>query len=98
MGMVNSAAAAALEHLGPDWVVDAYTTGDVHLWRRLETRVARQTRFQALEIVRLETLGWCLLLDGKIQSSELDDRLYHELLVHPARLAHPRPRRALLLG
>ncbi|HEY7064894.1 MAG TPA: hypothetical protein VII06_25695 [Chloroflexota bacterium] len=89
---------AALDQLGSEWVVDAYTAGDVHLWRRLETRVARQTPFQALEIARLETLGWCLLLDGKIQSSELDDRLYHELLVHPALLVHPRPRRVLVLG
>jgi spermidine synthase len=87
-----------LEQIGPEWVVDAYTSGDVHLWRRLETRVALQTPFQALEIARLETLGWCLLLDGKIQSSELDDKLYHELLVHPALLAHPRPRRVLILG
>ena len=60
--------------------------------------MALQTPFQALEIARLETLGWCLLLDGKIQSSELDDRLYHELLAHPALLAHPRPRRVLILG
>jgi spermidine synthase len=89
---------SALEHLEQDWVVDAYSPGDVHLWRRLETRVALQTRFQSLEIARLETLGWCLLLDGKIQSSELDDKLYHELLVHPALLAHPRPRRVLILG
>ena len=96
--MVNTVDPTALEHLGPEWVIDAYSPGDVHLWRRLETRVALQTQFQALEIARLETLGWCLLLDGKIQSSELDDRLYHELLVHPALLAHPRPRRVLILG
>jgi spermidine synthase len=92
------AAPVALDHLGHDWVVDAYTPGDVHLWRRLETRIATRTRFQSLEIARLETLGWCLLLDGKIQSSALDDRLYHELLVHPALLAHPSPRRVLILG
>lgn len=92
------AAPTGLEQLGRDWVIDAYTPGDVHLWRRIETRVATQTRYQALEIARLETLGWCLLLDGKIQSSELDDKLYHELLVQPALLAHPRPRRVLILG
>jgi spermidine synthase len=96
--MADTAVPAALERLGPDWVIDAYSPGDVHLWRRLETRVALQTPFQALEIARLETLGWCLLLDGKIQSSELDDKLYHELLVHPALLAHPAPRRVLILG
>ncbi len=95
---MTGAVPPGLEQLGPDWVVDAYSAGDVHLWRRLETRVALQTPYQALEIARLETVGWCLLLDGKVQSSELDDKLYHELLVHPALLAHPRPRRVLILG
>jgi spermidine synthase len=96
--VADTAVPPGLESLGPDWVIDAYSPGDVHLWRRLETRVAVQTPFQTLEIARLETLGWCLLLDGKIQSSALDDKLYHELLVHPALLAHPRPRRVLILG
>ncbi len=86
---------AALER---DWLVDEHAPGDIHLFRRLETRVALQSPYQRIEIARLEPLGWCLILDGKLQSAELDERLYHELLVHPALLAHPRPQRVLILG
>lgn len=42
--------------------------------------------------------GRVLVLDGELQSSELDEQLFQELLVHPAMLTHPNPRRVLLLG
>ena len=32
-----------------------------------------------------------LVLDGRIQSSQADEFIYHETLVHPGLLAHPRP-------
>jgi spermidine synthase len=83
---------------GADWCVQPRTPGDLHLFRRLETRITTRTAFQEVEISRLETCGWTLILDGLIQSSEVDEHLYHELLVHPALLAHPHPRRVLVLG
>lgn len=42
--------------------------------------------------------GRVLLIDGELQGAELDERLYHELLVHPAMLSHPNPRRILIIG
>ncbi|MBI4591679.1 MAG: fused MFS/spermidine synthase, partial [Candidatus Rokubacteria bacterium] len=39
-----------------------------------------------------------LVLDGRIQSSQADEFIYHEALVHPGLLAHPRPERALVIG
>jgi spermidine synthase len=39
-----------------------------------------------------------LLLDGKAQSAEADERVYHEMLVHPALLSHPCPRRVFIAG
>lgn len=39
-----------------------------------------------------------LLLDGKVQSAEADEFVYHELLVHPAMLAHPNPRKVFICG
>jgi spermidine synthase len=80
------------------WLRDNNPTGDIHLYRRIETRYIARTRFQQVEIARVEPLGWCLVLDGLIQSAEVDERLYHELLVHPAMLLHPAPRRVLVLG
>lgn len=61
--------------------------------------VARATTpYQEAEIVETEALGRVLLLDGVTQVSERWEERYHEPLVHPALLAHPDPRRVLVLG
>ena len=39
-----------------------------------------------------------LLLDGKAQSAEADEFVYHELLVHPAMLLHPNPKSVFVAG
>lgn len=39
-----------------------------------------------------------LLLDGRMQSSEADELLYHELMVHPALLHHSNPKTVLIMG
>ena len=39
-----------------------------------------------------------LLLDGKVQSAEADERVYHECLVHPAMLHHPNPKAVFIMG
>ncbi|MBU0927079.1 MAG: fused MFS/spermidine synthase, partial [Spirochaetes bacterium] len=57
-----------------------------------------RTPFQAAELVETEALGRVLLLDGVTQVSERWEERYHEPLVHPALLAHPDPRRVLVLG
>jgi spermidine synthase len=37
-------------------------------------------------------------LDEKIQSTESDEYIYHEALVHPSLLAHPNPKRVFIAG
>lgn len=39
-----------------------------------------------------------LLLDGKVQSAEADEHVYHECLVHPALLHHPNPKSVFIMG
>jgi len=39
-----------------------------------------------------------LFLDGAIQSSEYDEFIYHEALVHPAMIAHGCPEKVLIIG
>ncbi|MBI3744291.1 MAG: polyamine aminopropyltransferase [Chloroflexi bacterium] len=56
------------------------------------------TAFQAVDIIETEPFGRTLVLDGKTQSSEADEAIYHEALVHPAMLSHPDPRRVLIAG
>ncbi len=58
----------------------------------------KRSRYQEIMVVRLRGFGKTLVLDGLIQSSEVDEYIYHEALVHPAMLLHPGPRRVLILG
>ena len=58
----------------------------------------RQTPFQLLEVYETPELGRIFRLDGFNMTSERDEFFYHEPLVHPAAVAHPHPRRALVIG
>ena len=58
----------------------------------------RQTPFQLLEVYETPELGRIFRLDGFNMTSERDEFFYHENLVHPSAVAHPNPRRALVIG
>jgi len=58
----------------------------------------RQTPFQLLEVYDTPDLGRIFRLDGCNMTSEKDEFFYHENLVHPAAIAHPAPKRALVIG
>src|SRR2546428_8086337 len=63
------------------------------------TIVKAQTMFQPVEIMEPASYGKLLVLDGRIQSSQADEFIYHEALVHPGMLAAGRPpRSALVIG
>jgi len=80
------------------WFYDRYTPAEVHAHRAGAVIARARTTFQDVVIQDLEHLGRCLIVDGKIQSAEIDEHIYHELLIHPAMLAHPAPRRVLVCG
>jgi spermidine synthase len=47
-----------------------------------------ESEFQTIELVESGPFGKVLLLDGKLQSAEADEFVYHESIVHPALLYH----------
>jgi len=57
-----------------------------------------ETKYQKVDIVRTHDFGIALLLDGLLQSAEIDEFVYHESLVHPTMIAHPDPKRVLIVG
>ncbi len=57
-----------------------------------------RTRYQDVLIVDTKLHGRMLFLDGVAQSSERDEFIYHEMLVHPALMSHLDPRRILVIG
>ena len=57
-----------------------------------------RTAFQSVAILDTACFGRTLVLDGKTQSSELDEFVYHEALVHPAMVSHPDPHSVFVAG
>ncbi|MDY6918310.1 MAG: polyamine aminopropyltransferase [Chloroflexota bacterium] len=80
------------------WFSDHISPDMVQMHRVTDTVYSGSTQFQSIEIIDTGAFGRCLVLDGKIQSSALDEFIYHEALVHPPMLAHPRPETALIAG
>ena len=56
------------------------------------------TPFQKILIFRNPTYGKVLCLDDIVQFSELDEAVYHEMIVHPLFFSHPRPEQILIIG
>lgn len=83
----------------PDkWLQDSISENFVQLHRIQEVLYAGQTKYQAVQIIRSGSFGTCLVLDGKIQSAEADEFIYHEALVQPSMIAHPHPETVFIAG
>ncbi len=57
-----------------------------------------QTRFQKMEIYETPHYGRIFRLDGFNMTSEREEFIYHENLIHPALSAHAAPRKVLVIG
>jgi spermidine synthase len=80
------------------WFFETTTPVEGHMHAIRRTIASAQTKYQQMEILELADYGKCLVLDGRIQSSQADEFIYHEGLVHPGLLAQPRPERAMVIG
>ena len=85
--------------IDPDkWFYDRVSQNLIQLHSIEEVLYSGQTRFQSAEIIRTGSFGKCLVLDGKIQSSEADEFIYHEALVQPAMITHLHPETVFIAG
>ncbi len=80
------------------WFIEFTTPHEAHMHAMQRFLVTAQSKFQTIEIADSYQYGRCLLLDGKMQSSQHDEFIYHEALVHPAMIIHPEPRRVAIIG
>lgn len=81
-----------------EWFHDYVTPDMVQSYSIKEIIYSGRTHYQSVEIIESGGLGRCLTLDGKIQSSEWDEFIYHEALVHPPMITHPHPQRVFIAG
>ena len=80
---------AMVEQLTEDWGFHIRSAGLLEQFA---------SAFQAIEVHDTVPFGRLFRLDGHLMTSEKDEFFYHENLVHPAALTHPRPARALIVG
>jgi spermidine synthase len=85
----DSAAGAMTEYLTDEWGFFVRSA------RRLEHF---RSPCQAVEVHDTVPFGRLFRLDGHFMTSEKDEFLYHENLVHMAAICHAAPRRALIVG
>tara|TARA_B100000749_G_C18421193_1_gene463560 strand:- start:415 stop:1338 length:924 start_codon:yes stop_codon:yes gene_type:complete len=81
-----------------DWHYELITPGLLQTEQRLRVFYRGQTEYQHVEVMDGATFGRTLVLDGKTQSTEVDEFAYHEALVHPSMIAHPNPKSVFVAG
>ena len=78
------------------WYVEEFFPTEQHHHAIDRVYYAGKTPFQSIGVIETAVLGKMLILDGDTQSSERDEKIYHEALVHPA-LAGTRDRSEILI-
>lgn len=74
-------------------------------WKNVEIRYGVKeilyedgSEFQHTQVVDTYQYGRMLLLDGIVQTTEKDEFIYHEMMVHVPMLSHPNPEKILIIG
>lgn len=80
------------------WFLESVVPNEYHVHGIKRSLVVRETKYQVAEILESYQFGKMLVLDGESQSSERDEYIYHEVLVHPAMILANNPKKVLLLG
>ena len=63
-----------------------------------ETLFSGQSAYQHVEVIDTVGFGRVLVIDNVFMTSEYDEFLYHEMLVHPALVTAPSVERVLVIG
>jgi spermidine synthase len=81
-----------------NWFTERFTPHESHSHEIKKTIIQTRTKFQNAILADSYSFGRCLILDGEMQSAQLDEFIYHECLVQPAMVLHPDPKDILILG
>ena len=80
-----------MEELTGKWLVETVYPDLAVMLRVQQVLFSGRTEYQHVEVIESDLYGRSLVLDGKTQSTERDEHVYHQGLVHPAMLFHPNP-------
>ncbi|MEE9239890.1 MAG: polyamine aminopropyltransferase [bacterium] len=83
---------------GKYWFTEFHSPGAGFTVQVKKTLFSGESPFQDVAVFDTEDYGHMLVLDGAVQTTERDEFIYHEMLVHVPLCAHPAPRRILVVG
>lgn len=86
------------ERTGRQWRYEAVSEDLIYGSAVVELVYSKKSRYQTIEVLDSAAFGRVLILDGKTQSAEIDEFIYHESLVHPALMTHPSPKSVFIAG
>ena len=81
-----------------DFWYSEYSEDDVKMSYRVESVYTEETPFQQLIIMKNDTFGMMMVLDGYVQITERDEFIYHEMICHVPFAVNPNIKRALIIG
>jgi spermidine synthase len=84
--------------LPTNWFLELVTPDFIQQFSIKGILYSTRSKFQSIEIIDTTTFGKCLVLDGKVQSSEKDEFIYHEALVQPTMILHHQPKTVFIAG
>ncbi len=80
------------------WLDEVHPSGSRFGLRVRQVLYEGRSAFQDITVVETEALGRALMLDGLWMAAEGDERVYHEMLVHPALTTARAIERVLVVG
>ncbi|MBX2853403.1 MAG: polyamine aminopropyltransferase [Rhodobacteraceae bacterium] len=83
---------------GPRWSVETLHNGYRQALEIADMLYDSETDHQRIRVFQSAKFGRVLTLDDVVQTTEADEFIYHEMLTHPALLAHGAAKRVLIVG
>ncbi|MBO8183303.1 MAG: spermidine synthase [Archaeoglobus sp.] len=78
------------------WFVEGYNGSALMI--KIRETLFEKKRLQHIQIFETESFGKMLVLDGKIQLTERDEAMYHEMLIHVPLFSIENPEKILIIG
>lgn len=83
---------------GAMWLVEDDRDNMKLYYRVRKILSTKQSDFQQVDIIDTYDFGRCLVLDGVIQTTELDGYIYNEMISHIPMITHKNPKKVLVIG
>jgi spermidine synthase len=80
------------------WFIEEQAPGMALALKATGTVYREKTKYQDLTVIETVDAGRALVLDDCIQTSDMDEFIYHEMIAHVPLCTHPLPEKVLVVG